>query len=173
MLSFFSSRRNWDSPNPSTAGECAPPLPVLGGGAQSLVREGLEESQFRRGDIHCGTLYIYVLCGTDCWNFFTKLEQDFINFAYLLLRKAKTDNTTQFSSKLENNLEILTCHRGWNVHILCYKTISRYRPLIVNQPFRCLPSFIFHDKKIPVFPDIIQHACWLSYSLLFYSSEIE
>jgi hypothetical protein len=25
MLSFFSSRRNWDSPNPSPTGECAPP----------------------------------------------------------------------------------------------------------------------------------------------------
>ncbi len=25
MLSFFSSRRNWDSPNPSSAGEYAPP----------------------------------------------------------------------------------------------------------------------------------------------------
>jgi hypothetical protein len=25
VLSFFSSRRNWDSPNPSPAGECAPP----------------------------------------------------------------------------------------------------------------------------------------------------
>jgi hypothetical protein len=63
-LSFFSSRRNWDSPNPSPAGKCAlPPSPVLGGGAHSLARKGLGESQFRRGDIHCGTLYIYVLCG--------------------------------------------------------------------------------------------------------------
>ncbi len=25
VLSFFSSRRNWDSPNPSSAGECVPP----------------------------------------------------------------------------------------------------------------------------------------------------
>ncbi len=25
MLRFFSSRRNWDSPNPSPAGECPPP----------------------------------------------------------------------------------------------------------------------------------------------------
>jgi hypothetical protein len=57
MLSFFSSRRNWDSPNPSTAGECALP-PVLGGGAHSLAREGLGDSQFRRGDIHWRTLYI-------------------------------------------------------------------------------------------------------------------
>jgi hypothetical protein len=39
-----------------------PPPPVLGGGAHSLAREGLGESQFRREDIHCGTLYIYVLC---------------------------------------------------------------------------------------------------------------
>ncbi len=35
-----------------------PPPPVLGGGAHSLAREGLGESQFRRGDIHCGTLYL-------------------------------------------------------------------------------------------------------------------
>jgi hypothetical protein len=41
------------------------PSPVLGGGAHSLAREGLGESQFRRGDIHCGTLYIYVLCVSD------------------------------------------------------------------------------------------------------------
>jgi hypothetical protein len=64
VLSLFSSRRNWDSPNPSPAGECAP-SPVLGGGAHSLAREVLGESQFRRGDIHCGTLYslhIRTLC---------------------------------------------------------------------------------------------------------------
>ncbi len=43
VLSFFSSRRNWDSPNPSLAGE-----------------RGVWESQFRRGDIHCGrVLFIY------------------------------------------------------------------------------------------------------------------
>ena len=31
VLSFFYSRRNWDSPNPSPAGECAPPPPGSGG----------------------------------------------------------------------------------------------------------------------------------------------
>jgi hypothetical protein len=37
-----------------------PPLLVPGGGAHSLAREGVGESQFRRGDIHCGTLiYMY------------------------------------------------------------------------------------------------------------------
>ncbi len=39
VLSFFSSGRNWDSPNPSPAADCALPLPPLvpGGGAHSLV----------------------------------------------------------------------------------------------------------------------------------------
>jgi hypothetical protein len=54
-LSFFSSRRNWDSPNPSPAGECAPTPLVPGGAAHSLAREGVGESQFQRGYIHCGT----------------------------------------------------------------------------------------------------------------------
>jgi hypothetical protein len=45
VLSFFSSRPNWASPNPSPAGEFAPPPPpVLGGGAHSLAREGWRES---------------------------------------------------------------------------------------------------------------------------------
>jgi hypothetical protein len=57
------SRRNWDSPNPSPAGE-GPPPPVTGGEAHSLTKDGLRESHFRRGDIHSGTLYIYVLCIT-------------------------------------------------------------------------------------------------------------
>ncbi len=40
MLSLFSSRRNWDSPNPSSAGECVlpvPPPPPFGSGG---FREG-------------------------------------------------------------------------------------------------------------------------------------
>jgi hypothetical protein len=48
---------------PLTRRRVCPPPPVLGGGAHSLEREGLGESQFRRGGIHCGSLYIYVLCG--------------------------------------------------------------------------------------------------------------
>ncbi len=63
VLSFFSSRQNWDSPNPSHAGECAPLL-VPGGGAHLLARE-------RGGRVPvptCGTLYtVYVLCGEACW----------------------------------------------------------------------------------------------------------
>jgi hypothetical protein len=38
---------------------CPPPLFGPGGGrVHSLAGKGLGESQFRRGDIHCGTLYI-------------------------------------------------------------------------------------------------------------------
>ena len=44
----MSPRRNWDSPNPSLASECAPPPRTKGGGAHSPVGEGLGEFQFRR-----------------------------------------------------------------------------------------------------------------------------
>ncbi len=63
---LFSSRRNWDSPNPSPAGECAPPLCFRGkgGGGQRNTRwreRGVGRVQFRRGDIHCGTLNNFVV----------------------------------------------------------------------------------------------------------------
>jgi len=43
VLNFFSfsSRRNWDSPNPSPAGECTPPPWSIGGRAHSLARKGV------------------------------------------------------------------------------------------------------------------------------------
>ncbi len=40
MLSFFSSRRNWDSPNPSPAGECVPPS--FGSGGRGTLDGGRE-----------------------------------------------------------------------------------------------------------------------------------
>ncbi len=54
----FSSRWNWDSPTPLAAGECAPPPFGPGGRAHSLAAKGVGKSQFQRGDIHCGALYI-------------------------------------------------------------------------------------------------------------------
>jgi hypothetical protein len=60
---LFLCRRNWDTPNPSPADECALlPFWFRGEGHTRCRERGLGESQFRRGDIHCGTLCIYVLC---------------------------------------------------------------------------------------------------------------
>jgi hypothetical protein len=66
VLSFFPVVGIGDSPNPSPEGECAPSSFGSGGrGTHAGERGGGRESPFRRGDIHCGTLYIYVLCGID------------------------------------------------------------------------------------------------------------
>ncbi len=56
----ISPRRNWDSPNPSLASECAPPPQNPGGGAHSPAGEGLGESQFRRLE---KSLALFLLCG--------------------------------------------------------------------------------------------------------------
>ncbi len=45
------------TPHPQAS---VPPLPGSGGGAHSLARDGLGESQFRRGDVHCGSLSLYI-----------------------------------------------------------------------------------------------------------------
>jgi hypothetical protein len=73
VLSFLSSRRNWNSPTPSPTDECVPPPLVWGTGYTlfGLRQRGVGESQFRRGDIDCGTLgiyCIYVLCGCNLYS---------------------------------------------------------------------------------------------------------
>ncbi len=45
-------------PTPHPKASVSPPLWFRGGGAHSLAREGVGESEFRRWDIRCGTLYI-------------------------------------------------------------------------------------------------------------------
>jgi hypothetical protein len=53
---LFSSRRDLGLPQPLTRRRVC--LPFQGGGTHSLAREGVGESQFRRGYINCGTLYV-------------------------------------------------------------------------------------------------------------------
>jgi hypothetical protein len=60
-LGFFSSRPNWEPPPPHPQASAPPPL--VPGGTLACEREG-GGSQFGRGDRHCGTLGIYVLCNT-------------------------------------------------------------------------------------------------------------
>jgi hypothetical protein len=64
MLSFFSTRRNWDFHIPSLAGASVLPPPPLvrGGGPHWVGGKGVGESRFRRGDINCGTLYMDFVC---------------------------------------------------------------------------------------------------------------
>jgi hypothetical protein len=55
---FFSSRRNWDSPNPSPAGECAPHMWYR---EEGHIRWRGERGWESTNSKNCGTLDIYVL----------------------------------------------------------------------------------------------------------------
>ncbi len=65
VLSFFSSRRNWDSlnPSPAAAGECVPIPPVPGGGGRGTLagERGVGRVPIPTRDIHYVILYIYLL----------------------------------------------------------------------------------------------------------------
>jgi hypothetical protein len=75
VISFFSSRRNWDSPNPSPAGKIAP-LWFRGEGHSTLAGErGVGRVSIPTGrDIHCGTLSMYVLCVSMALHYTSELE---------------------------------------------------------------------------------------------------
>jgi hypothetical protein len=61
VLSFFSSRRNWDSPTPSPAGECALPPLVRGEGHTRWREKGWESPNSDEGT-YTAVLYLYTLC---------------------------------------------------------------------------------------------------------------
>ncbi len=60
VLSFFSSRRNWDSPTPSPAGECVPPFGYGGKGTLARGRGGGGVPIPRRGHTLCYSRYLLV-----------------------------------------------------------------------------------------------------------------
>ncbi len=65
MLSFFPVVGIGTPPTPHPQAS-VPPSPGSGGRSTLAGERRVGgEFQFRRGDIHCGTLYIYVLCGED------------------------------------------------------------------------------------------------------------
>ncbi len=61
VLSFFSNRQNWDSPNPSPAGECALPLWIRGEGHTRWRERGWESPNSDEGTLTV-VFFIYVLC---------------------------------------------------------------------------------------------------------------
>ncbi len=60
--SAFSPVVRIGTPPPHHPQASVPPPLWFRGEAYSLAGEGVGESQFRGGDVHCGILYIYVLC---------------------------------------------------------------------------------------------------------------
>ncbi len=70
VLIFFSSRRNRDSPNPSPAGECAPPPPVLWEGLTRLRERGWGSPNSDEGT-YTVVLFIYTHFVVSTQIFFT------------------------------------------------------------------------------------------------------
>ncbi len=77
VLSFFSSRRTWDSPNPSPAGECAPPPHRFWGERHTLAGErGVGRVPIpTRGHTLWYSLYVRTLCTAHFYQIFTIFQR--------------------------------------------------------------------------------------------------
>ncbi len=61
----YAPRWNWDSPQPPTRRLVCPLPPVSGGRGTLAGEKGVGRVPIPTRGIHCGTLYMYVLCGSD------------------------------------------------------------------------------------------------------------
>jgi hypothetical protein len=59
----YAPRRNWDSPQPPTRRLVCSLPPVSGGRGTLAGEKGVGRVPIPTRGIHCGTLYMYVLCG--------------------------------------------------------------------------------------------------------------
>ncbi len=105
MCRLWGWRPNWDPPPPYLQTCASPPLGP--GGTYTLAGDGVEGSQFGRGDRHCGTLGIYVLCDLhwnqpmERWPFSRyEMENNIVLWAELLFPSA---------ANLYNKEKIFTC----------------------------------------------------------------
>ncbi len=94
VLSFFSSRRNWDFPNPSPAGECAPPPRFWGEGHTRWRERGWESPNSDEG-MYTVVLFIFM--------YFVRLT--------IFLRMGR--NQKPFSLKRLKNQMLKILHRWW------------------------------------------------------------
>ena len=63
---MYAPRRNWDSPQPPTRRLVCPLPPVSGGRGTLAGEKGVGRVPIPTRGVHCGTPYMYVLCGPIC-----------------------------------------------------------------------------------------------------------
>ncbi len=142
VLGLFSSRRNCDTPTPSSTGECAlPPFGSKGrGGAHSLAGErwgGGGGDQFRRGDTE--VLWMGFMCPhrqKRTKTIFVKLYQNHI---------CKTLNGSLVSENndlmyRENALKV-----GWNTHQNIMH--QKLKPIATSRCLDAFSAFFFNSLK--------------------------
>ncbi len=130
MLRFISSRRNWDSPTPHPQASVPPPPQFWGGGgAHSLAREGLGESQFRRGDIHCGTLYIYVFCDYNIRAIYKYVWVIFLSVTNVCISKHKKGPSLNLGSGSQRRPSAERNHEDTKHEIFGSGVFTQIRPL--------------------------------------------
>ncbi len=106
---------------------CPPPSPLVrGGGGHTRLQERGWGFQFRRGDIHCGTLGIYVLYGLpQCpAQFFFFFFKYFLGDFFFFSPSSAYINIHHFPRRLPEKSYLSKC--GRKILIFKYKTYGQY-----------------------------------------------
>jgi hypothetical protein len=114
-----------------------PPSLVPGGGAHSLAREGLGEFQFRRGDIHCGTLYIYV--------YFVQHTDIYGDEMRTAERSSINSDSAHSVKKHTQNLNKYTILKCCFHHVLCIGKYTAVSNLNQREQIRLFDERIFYN----------------------------
>jgi hypothetical protein len=134
---YVPSRRNWDSPTPSLASECAPSPTVPRGEAHSRAGDGLGESQLRR---HEKSLALCLLCPVRCTHICFSCVGRGPIFAELLTLEARNRTPRETLVKKQHAViskQIFLC--------FCFYFLAAYSVLVT--PFSCL-CHSFYSKQI-------------------------
>jgi hypothetical protein len=84
----YAPRRNGDSPQPPTRRLVCPLPPVSGGRGTLAGEKGVGRVPIPTRGIHCGTLYMYVLCGNIVLDMTTQFHYRLIGLNQLSLQLA-------------------------------------------------------------------------------------
>ncbi len=98
---MYALRPNWDSPPPPTRRIVCPLPPVSGGRGTLAGEKGVGRVPIPTRGIHCGTLYMWVLCG---WN-------DSTSVVFFVGWEISKKSTLPWNFVLRTPVKDCSCHR--------------------------------------------------------------
>jgi hypothetical protein len=124
VLRFLSSRRNWDYPTPSPAGECAPPLWYRGRGILAGERGGGRVLISTRGHTQWYSISMFTLWYSYLWTQYVENTDGVLQYRIPLHPHGMEETVYSTSSGLYPALSIEEAANRVGGHTLCLYSVT-------------------------------------------------